>query len=522
MAQNPLQPLNSQKFNYGTTPQQAVAEQNQTFFAYFDGVGGTGPEYIDGTAYFIKYLIDTKGNVVNPEPFTVIDSPQAVGLYNLVDNFEVGKNATVKLIEPNPTIDTIPNSEILQGTHRIAHVGRIVPILVTENGENAQNYITTMSFGPLTTYNTNITVANATARFQKQSSQDTFNQTSYSDLPFLNFLSGGDPNVWDNANSINKLIQSSSLKTATRIRFKIGLYIEAGWDSGGTYRENYITIRVVRNNTEVVFESGMTNAIGISTISNGASGTWSSGFSEWLDYDQDDTFKVQAKVSNGNADNQIRIKGNDDGRANSVFYVYQDIPAGTVFEGEQQVLLTEGVNAVESDYFDGLVNSYNSNNGGFTNLTMTPPFYPIYESGLIQNLDPTSKEFGFSEIKIPFSDIKPGDFIRFNYDKTRIHTIYNIRVLSYGDQISTLILSIFPAVSNLGTDYANSLQYLSTLNHFIIYRVINDGVYVTLDVAKDAPGGAYSGILQPEFVSQELVDNYDKIITNLTEREIIQ
>jgi len=97
------------------------------------------------------YVIDTEGNVVNPEPFTVVDSPQAVGLYNLTDNFEVGKNATVKLIESDPTVGISDNSEILQGTHRIAHVGRIVPILVSETGENAQDYIATMSFGPTTT-----------------------------------------------------------------------------------------------------------------------------------------------------------------------------------------------------------------------------------------------------------------------------------------------------------------------------------------------------------------------------------
>lgn len=516
MAQNPLQLLDSQKFNYGTTPKQAVAEQNQTYFAYFDGVGGTGPEYIDGTAYFIKYLIDTEGNVVNPEPFTVVDSPQAVGLYNLVDNFEVGKNAIVKLIEPDPTINEIPNAEILQGTHRIAHVGRIVPVLVTENGEDVQNYITTMSFGPLTTYNTDISVANVTAKFQKQSSQDTFNQTTYSDLPFLNFLSGGDLSVWNNSNSIDKIIRSSSLQTATRIRFKIGLYIEAGWDAGGTYRENYIMVRVLKNGSQI-WESGMTNSNGTSTISNGASGTWSSGFSSWFDYNQNDVFKVQAKVSNGDSANQIRIKGNDDGRNNSIFYVYQDIPAGTIFEGEQQVLLTEGVNTVYSDYFDGVTNYYNSYNGGYSVLTMTPPFYPVYESGLIQNLDSSSAAFGFSEIKIPFSDIKPGDFIRFNYDKTRIHTIYRIRILDYGS-VSTLALYVTPAISNLDSiDIDNR-----TLNHFTVYRVINDGVYVTLDVRKDAPGGAYSGILQPEFVSKELVEKYDKIITDLTEREIIQ
>ena len=87
MAQNPLQILDSQNFNYGTTPKDPVAEQNQTYIAYFDGVGGTGPEYIDGTAYFIKYLIDVNGNVVNPEPTDTADNPQSIALYNLINKF---------------------------------------------------------------------------------------------------------------------------------------------------------------------------------------------------------------------------------------------------------------------------------------------------------------------------------------------------------------------------------------------------------------------------------------------------
>ena len=37
----------------------SAAEKNQTYFAYFDAVGGTGPEIIDQTAYFVKYLIDS-------------------------------------------------------------------------------------------------------------------------------------------------------------------------------------------------------------------------------------------------------------------------------------------------------------------------------------------------------------------------------------------------------------------------------------------------------------------------------
>ena len=153
-------------YNIGSTPSTPVAEQNPTYFAYFNGVGGTGPEYIDGTGYFIKYLIDINGNVINPEPYTETTSIEAVALHNLKANFEVGKNAIVKTIEPNPTQDTSPNANILTGNHRIAHVGKIVPILVTETGENKQNYVTTMSFGPTSTQNIDITIPNTTAYFR--------------------------------------------------------------------------------------------------------------------------------------------------------------------------------------------------------------------------------------------------------------------------------------------------------------------------------------------------------------------
>jgi hypothetical protein len=513
MAQNPLLLLDSQKFNYGTTPKQPVAEQNQTYFAYFDGVGGTGPEYIDGTAYFIKYLIDTEGNVVNPEPYTVVDSPQAVGLYNLVDNFEVGKNAIVKLIEPDPTIDEIPNAEILQGTHRIAHVGRIVPILVTENGINTSDYITTMSFGPLTTQNTTLVVGSPTAQFQNALAEYYVNSTSWTSIPFATQLVEYN-NAWDNTSTSTKTINSSSAQTGTRIRFKVNLYVEAGWNGNET---NFLAIRILQNSQQI-FQSGTDNiSNGSSIIDEDTSAVYTSAYSPWIDYNVNDTFVVQAKVNTGGVDRQVRIKGTPD-RNQTIWYVEQETPTGNEFDGPSQILFTEGVNAVYSDYIDGVSNFYNSYNGGYTTLTMTPSFYSIYESNLTQNLDPSSAEFGFSEIKIPFSDIKPGDFIRFNYDKTRIHTIYRIRELNFGINTSALALYVTPAISNLdGVDIDNR-----TLNHFIVYRVVNDGVYVTLDVNKDAPGGAYSGILQPEFVSQELVDNYDKIITNLTEREIIQ
>ena len=62
----------------------SAVEKNQTYFAYFNGVSSTGPEIIDQTAYFIKYLIDEKGNVVSPQP-------NSIALLNLRSNFEIHK-----------------------------------------------------------------------------------------------------------------------------------------------------------------------------------------------------------------------------------------------------------------------------------------------------------------------------------------------------------------------------------------------------------------------------------------------
>lgn len=151
---------------------------------------------------------------------------------------------------------------------------------------------------------------------------------------------------------------------------------------------------------------------------------------------------------------------------------------------------------------------------------MSPSASALWESGLTQNLDPTSSLMGFSPINIPFSNIRPGDFIRFEYKKDQTYTILDVVRDFQPNNASPARYTAIKVTPNIGMGF-NGAPTLD-LNHFVIYRVINDGTYVTLDIKKDAPGGIYSGILQPEFVSKELVQKYDKIIQSLTEKEIIQ
>ena len=59
-----------------------VAERNQEFFLVFRGIGGTGPEILEQTAFFIEYLVDSDGNVFKP-------SENTSALNNLLQNFPV-------------------------------------------------------------------------------------------------------------------------------------------------------------------------------------------------------------------------------------------------------------------------------------------------------------------------------------------------------------------------------------------------------------------------------------------------
>ena len=527
-----LQNADNDRMYYGTSPDFPVVEQNQTYFAYFDGVGGTGPEYIDGTAYFIKYLIDTEGNVVNPEPFTVVDSPQAVGLYNLKDNFEPGKRAIVKLIEPDPTIDEIPNAEILQGTHRIAHVGRIVPVAVSETGENTQDYTTTMSFGATSTQfvEGETSVGNVAARFSFTPAEQfsaTGDTPVWTDINFSlsYYINNGS---WTN-NNPNYTAQSSSADTNTRIDFKIYLYIQAPQD-GSSYT-NTMYVRLLRNGDPIWTGNGQN----IFANTN-AYFTW---ISSWIGtYSEGDEFRVQYIVDNPSQDSYFIIRGTGDSKEWAGLYIRQETPASSGTPGTTIPQVINGINAAFSPYFVGMTNflrkvieegdnEYFEENQApynYSFLWMNEPLASMYENGLTQNLDSGSALMGYSPINIPFSDIKPGDFIRFEYDKNKIFTI--LEVIQDFNPVTTFddVYTVIKVTPNIEYEpiILNIEEAITNVNHFTIYRVINDGVYVTLDIKKDAPGGAYSGILQPEFVSQELVDKYDKIIQTLTEKEIIQ
>jgi hypothetical protein len=553
-------------YYYGSVPEIPVAEQNQTYFAYWNGIGGSRPEYMDGSSYFIKYLIDINGNVINPEPYTETTNIDAVALHNLKANFEIGKRATVKLIEPDPTQASAPNANSLKGTHTIAHVGRIIPILVTETGENRPDYITTMSFGPPSTQTVVNVVTPAritpqvTTNYQYTGGEYTI-QGEWQETIFDTEYSTTSP-VWQNVDGSTKKILSSSAETGTRIRFKIDMYLEETWNANNGF--NWVEVGIAKNSTDVDALMSIWNPLtSFSTqegditpyssfsntarlyrpsnlsseydnvINDGQGGVWTTGWSKYFDYDADDDFGIFARAYDGRNIREVKVKGLADSRAQTIFSIQQETPAG-ITPATTEVALINRVNITTSSYFVRLDNNPNPDNGGYSVLTLSPGLTSMLNTGYSQNIDPASITFGFSSITEPFSSLKPGDFIRFEYNKSQTYTIFSINpttrdVDSGGLQYFENVIDLYvtPSLSDVVSPAYNSdniNDFYIDLNHFQIYRVLNDGLYVTLDVTPDwGPGGnAFTGLIIPEFISQELSEKLETLIQDLTQKEIIQ
>ena len=96
-----------------------VAEKNQEFFLIFKGVGGTGPEIIGQSAYFIEYLVDSEGNIFKP-------SENTSALNNLLQNFPINKPVNVTADEASA------QNFQLAGQHTLTAIGLQQPILYSQ------------------------------------------------------------------------------------------------------------------------------------------------------------------------------------------------------------------------------------------------------------------------------------------------------------------------------------------------------------------------------------------------------
>lgn len=464
---------------YGALPN---VEQNKTYIAHFDAIGGTGPEVINQTAYFIKYLIDDQGNVVNPEPDTT-------ALYNLLDSFESGKNALVRLISGDPTQNSNPNDDTLTGLHPITYVGRISPILITETGSGLQNYLPSLSFAGVNTYDITNTPnydfkATQTTQTINYSSPET--KISFTTVTLPNSSSGGNYNV---TTPSAYYFNSNTGDYSNRVRF----------DAGGTVRVTFRTaggssllpdpnanIDVsfrIKKNSDVIsnynLNVNLNNAQQITNTVYEMPWSLSTGFQT---FNTADTITVNVDaVSNSyvNSGGSFVVK-------TSYFQGINEYPAN--------------VSTASAGYWT--VGEYLTGNN-VSVLTSSIDLFNWYGGEYIQEAPQSVYDFNFNQITLPWQ-VQSGDYIRIEYNPNKVFNITNVEVTD------RIYLTVTPPIPSG-----------SILDHFVLYRCVNDGTYVVLNVKKQQPGNSFTGIIQPQYISQTLKNNYNNIIQDLTQKGLI-
>jgi len=468
----------------------SAAEKNQTYFAYFSSVGATSPELIDQTSYFVKYLIDAQGNVVTPQP-------NSIDVLNLIQNFEPGKIVNVTSLEGTTLFSS------LLGTKTITDVGRIDTILTTETGSGRMDYARTMSFSQGGTSLQTEFIPNYTFS-SKKVTDSTVTDTTWTDLPFALELS--DPSGSYNPSTYTYSFSTNTYDYGTKVTFKTSVLIDNFNSSDVFYlqivksTDNFLTSQSLELTIIPVPDSSYyttttpppSQFINIDSEGSYYGAIGGSSSTKYMNYIASipQTFesgsKIKVRYKIGSPLTSVRILGSSPNTLNTSF-----------------LSTTNYSNALEitSSYWLGAVN-YPTSSNVIQGLIATLPFSNVLNpQSAFTQLNPTSS-LGFNTINHQ-AYILPGDYIRFEYDKTKQSKVYNVQSIPGG----YVYLEINPPIPSG-----------SILDHFTVYRINpNAGNQIILNVPKPTgtTGQPLTGFIKPQHMSKELEDNFTTIVQKL-------
>lgn len=483
---------------YGALP---AAEKNQTYFTYFSSVGGTGPELIDQTAYFVKYLIDAQGNVVTPQP-------NSIDLLNMVQNFEPGKIVNVTSLEGTTLFNT------LLGTKQITDIGKIETLLVTETSSIRGEFLPTMSF---TQYNSFVQQVNNPPNYSfKAVKQYSTNVTSTTLNATLAFQS----NILNPLGNYNNTLYEYTFNTNTsdygiETIFKAGVAIKFTNLSTEEYGTNYsdiISLNIFKSSDNWTTSQSLNINLIANTPSSNPQPYYNQIISDNLYRGYTDEnhiagtkyITIETLPYTFLTGDKVRVKYSVErayGTNNPDVTIYgtPETSGGTFFS-----LSTNYSNNLEttSSYWDGA--TWPTPGSGITQwLTASLGLSGFINNNMVQLTPTASTSFGFNTIYLP-SNLLPGDYIRFEYDPSKQSKIYSFGSLDDG-RITIEINPPIPTGSNL--------------NHFCVYRINpNSGNQIILNIKKPpgTTGQPLTGFIKPQYMTKELEDNFTTIIQKLT------
>jgi hypothetical protein len=440
---------------YGKSP--SVQSLNN-YIAYFEWIGGTSPELIGKSAAYIKYLIDKDGNTTIPS----LSSPY---YYNLIDNFETNKNVILSL---NTTEDSNVYKDV--GPVPIIRAGALpMPVLASQTGSNP----TVIS--PLRFITSSLTIPDYTNLFYTSSGANigvtvTANNTVV--LP-LDTESFSKPTTTLNSNEIeidttsnNTLIRFllydqatvSQLTGGPIANFTINFQKLNGstWSNIGTYTETSI----LAGNPQLA-TPGLANATLFSNYGGGLS---------TLPLIPQDNDQYRVVITNLSSTATLQAK------YISVYLLQNPASGSSAFPN--------------SPYFTTGSNSKNILTGSAFNSFYFP------SSPRTQQSITGSGYFSF----LPF-DVKPNDQIRFEGDENQVYNILSAT-------------QVTPDNINFNIILDRNIVDGTNLDSFLIRRLDLNSNFVTLDYDTSV-NSVGKGFMIPEYATNELQQNYNKIIEKL-------
>jgi len=444
----------------------SAAEKNQTYFAYFAAVGGTGPEIIDQTAYFVKYLIDAKGNVVAPQP-------NSIDLTNMLQNFEPGKVVNVTSLEGTSLFSS------LLGSKTITNIGIIEPILISQTGSGVQDRAPKLYF---TNNGANYAYSSYDFRFYaKKPATDQNLSVSSTAITFTSetFDTNG---LYDTSNSWYTFLSGTAAhNNPVSFKTQLNVWPQYGYDSV-TFAPDIN--QPLPTEVTVYIKSSPVGSSAFPTVLT----------QQTFNITQPTKISVRTPYTSFNSGSKIQIQANTS-PPNPIGGLY----AGPWIAGGSDSYFT--CFPLYANEFTSSLSYYWTTGSISTNyLTASTELGNAYSFGLRQ-LNPTSS-LGFSTIALPFN-AKPGDYIRFEYNPEKTFTIYEI---------------VTDGEYNLNLRLNKDIPTGTNINNFVIYRVNpNNGNQIILDVKKPVgtTGQSLTGFLKPQHMSKELEDNFTTIIQKL-------
>jgi len=459
----------SPNFNIGAQNTIPVITSEATFFAYFTGYQTTKAELLSKTSFNIKFIVDDLGNVYNP-------SLTSSYYYNLTKTFNENNRAKVIFYSQTSSLETKFSG--LKSVIKSAALPQA--IIFTQTGSNSTQSLSTIFFNNLTAP---LNYGLQTEATYSYAGTPTWAYEQNQFITFVAPITSGSSALVSVPNPSSSVILSSNplIQLIPKLNLNVQLFDPLNGSPNGL-----LDVEFVKTNPK--FQLGNEQVIYNETISIPANNTLTS-----LQF----TAPPQSIISESRYFVRARLRP----VYNSSYFSSSIVGASNIinFTASGKFYFTQDppFGAPTSSFFT---------TGSPTSSILTSSAFNSNFYGLSQiETSGSSYDFPYQ----PFI-INRGDQIRFSADENQSYMITDVN-----SPVQNISNSLFLTLDR-------NLISGSNINSFLIKTFTPNPNVVVLNI--DNPNGVskeISGFLVPEFSSQTLINKFDTIISNLSEKGLL-